>query len=247
MLKKKSVLFIFLCCVVLLVLCSCLKKSIVPSLDTDGVTQDIESDVETQEMFTDRDTEALELPLDKDTEDEVSFTPGNTEAEESVYIPKDTRPTAPVTTYIPTQTEQNTMDTTESAEDIGTEDNMSEGVIVADAPADFYTDPDRYESYLNNDSEYARDVMVTPTRELKDFKFFTFDLTKYMTDNVCEVTEVLYTKDALSAQRPFVARIWIPEFISSYAISYLDTDGNTRVLMFVESGLDGSVHLAPIE
>ncbi len=115
-------------------------------------------------------------------------------------------------------------------------------ITVADAPADCYTEPGSYEICFHSDSEYARDVILTPSTQLKNFKFYIYDIDKYMTDNVCEISEVLYSSDSVSPDRPFVCRIWIPEFISSYGISY-EENGKTVMLMFGESGMDGSVLL----
>lgn len=133
---------------------------------------------------------------------------------------------------------------TESIDTVPSENNVPIEITVADAPADFYTYSDKYESCLHSESEYSRDVILIPSAELKGFKFFIYDVNMYMTENVCEVSEVLYTSDSVSPDRPFVARIWIPEFISSYGISYED-NGETVMLMFGESGMDGSVLLCP--
>ena len=138
-----------------------------------------------------------------------------------------------------TETEPTEADSTEPEP---VQDDVEIEITVADAPADCYTEPGKYEMCMHSDSEYARDVIVTPSAELKNFKFYIYDIEKYMSDNECEISEVLYTSNTVSPQRPFVCRIWVPEFISSYGISY-EENGETVMLMFGESGMDGSILL----
>ncbi|MBR6515090.1 MAG: hypothetical protein IKT46_09710 [Clostridia bacterium] len=232
---KRRICFFILCAILALVVftsCGIIKKTSADKLeDTQPVseeTEDITAETETAD----------------DTTLAVTFTEPNESETTAPYTettPKETKPkeTAPKVTETETVIYDDTEDSnTSSAE-------MVPVLSVSDALEDIYTDPQKYELCLHSDSEYARDVIVTTTAEVKNFKFFTYDLTKYMNDNVCEIEEVLYTLDSLTVQKPFAARIWIPEFISSYGISYVDNNGSTVKFMFCESGLDGSVHLVP--
>ena len=118
---------------------------------------------------------------------------------------------------------------------------------VTDAPQGFSDNPDKYEMCLHCESEYARDVLITPSATIRNFTFFLHDYDKYMMEDVCEITQILYTTPALSPQKPFVGRIVIPEFESMYGISYQDENGKTHKFVFGESGLDGSVNLRNVK
>ena len=177
----------------------------------------------------------IHIPLDSDISADTE------KLTETEPAPKETEPevTSAETEALSSDTEITPSETAQ------TEPNLIDPIItveVTDAPDGAALAVDKYELCLHSDSEYARDVILTPSAGLKNFKFYIYDVDKYMMENKVEITEVLYTGNNISPDRPFVCRIWIPEFISSYGISY-EENGETVMLMFGESGMDGSVLL----
>ena len=114
------------------------------------------------------------------------------------------------------------------------------------APDDYDQYPDEYLVYSSEDTEYGDIVMLTPNTEISDFKFFILDREKLIIDDELVISEVLFTSDSLTPDKPFVTRIYQPGYFGpSYGISYNDASGIQHTFAIYVSGEDGSFSLKP--
>ncbi len=125
-----------------------------------------------------------------------------------------------------------------------TENIKDVGISVAEASDDYYARPENYEVYSRDDLEFGSDIVLRPDTEVRNFKFFKINDEKYIAESKFEIQEVLFSKDKISSQKPFVVKIGINGPGGPYhGISYIDENGIEKKFVIMESFEDGSFDL----
>lgn len=114
------------------------------------------------------------------------------------------------------------------------------------APNGCYNNTERFEIYHFEDLEYGDDVIFNPTSQLYNFKFFSIDGQKLIFNDECVITSTLFTKDKITPEKPFLTRIYNPNYsIPYFGISFTDEIGMEYKYYIRQSGFDGSYSLVP--
>lgn len=106
-------------------------------------------------------------------------------------------------------------------------------VVIGYAFEEQFQQHDKYVVYPGSDAEFYCDIMITPSTEVSNFTLFLLDADKLFNENVYEITEILFSCDTLSPDKPFVTRKENdgPE----YGISYIDASGQQHRYLLVEN------------
>lgn len=103
-------------------------------------------------------------------------------------------------------------------------------------------------AFAADDGEYARGIVFSTERALRDFKFLAISLEDVSEDGagVFSVRE-LYAQDALTPERPLLVQTSFPGDIPANGVCYTDDSGATRYFSVAESGYDGSLIVGEFE
>ncbi|MBR3569763.1 MAG: hypothetical protein IKN96_03035 [Oscillibacter sp.] len=105
-----------------------------------------------------------------------------------------------------------------------------------------------YDAFVADDGEYARGIVFSTERILRDFKFLAISLEDVNEDGagVFSVRE-LYAQDALTPERPLLIQTSFPGDMPTNGVCYTDNGGATRYFSVAESGYDGSLIVGEFE
>lgn len=117
-------------------------------------------------------------------------------------------------------------------------------VYIDYAPQSLLSQPDTYDEWIVDDSEYQVKVVFTAQETVQDFQLVTICLQEMPGDDVAfRQDEVLYQASQLSPQRPLVVGMMFAGDTPNMGVTFVDQEGHTHQASINMSGKDGSLLL----
>lgn len=133
---------------------------------------------------------------------------------------------------------------TESVETapVGTEEALP--VHIDYASQSLLSQPDTFDEFIADDSEFQVKVVFTADEPVEDFQLVTICLQEMPGDEIAfRQDEVLYQMEQLSPQRPLVVGMVFAGDTPNMGVTFVDQEGQTQQATINMSGKDGSLFL----
>ena len=103
-----------------------------------------------------------------------------------------------------------------------------------------------YEQFVADTSEYQCSIVFSAKEELKNFSVLALTLEDIDSNGKATFSEKkLHVIKRLAPRHPFLLKMTFMGTIPNYGVSYVDQKGRLRRFTVEQSGMDGSVFLAP--
>ena len=110
--------------------------------------------------------------------------------------------------------------------------------------ADFTEGDAVTEFIVDNESEYARSVLITVNEDVSEIRYYILSTNMEGSDKWSyAMEETLATVDSLAAGESIAVQLEMPELLPNRGIAMLDKNGAEHRFFFHESGEDGSALL----
>lgn len=122
-------------------------------------------------------------------------------------------------------------------------------VVFADYASDeLLANPENYNEYIHEESEYQVKVAITAEELVTDLKIYSLELDNSSTDaSLCFQTLQVNDYQALTPKKPLVIGMVFWGDLPTVGISYVDGTGKEYAYGIEMSGADGSIKLVEIE
>lgn len=123
--------------------------------------------------------------------------------------------------------------------------DVKEAVLSAFWEEDVIAKLKAYDVYIaDTASDYQAKVVFSVNKDVKDFKVINLEFESADNNgNIKYKEHVVYTKDILSADKPLMVGMTLEGSIPNYAVSYKNSEGETKKYTVEVSGMDGSLLL----
>ncbi|NLL91075.1 MAG: hypothetical protein GX222_01460 [Ruminococcaceae bacterium] len=134
--------------------------------------------------------------------------------------------------------------------DIKKEPVVEEKPVKAVVKVDFADDeilssPDKFEEFIDDDSEFQVKAVFTVNTSVKDFRYFEIASVDVDEDEniIYNMGNELFSTGELTNERPIVIAMSFPGSMPSRGISFTDETGTVRYFAVLMSGKDGSLFM----
>ena len=127
------------------------------------------------------------------------------------------------------------------------DEQITEAAVVVDY---FHEDGDTSDFIMYEDTQYSEDELtgfyMQTDQTITDIKLVSVDI-GYVTEEMTTyfVKDVIYELSELTDKDTLVFKIYLPNMMANYALTYVDTTGEEKIYSIAQSGEDGSVILSP--
>ena len=145
-----------------------------------------------------------------------------------------------------TDTENNADISSDIKEEPVAEEKPVKAVVKVDfADDEILSSPNKFEEFIDDDSEYQVKVLFTVNTSVKDFRYFEIASVDVDEDEniIYNMGNELYSADKLTNERPIVIGMSFPGSMPSRGISFTDETETVRYFAVLMSGKDGSLFM----